>query len=238
MYNERHKRMKKIIVGQSLVASGIILLASCLIFYAMGYRINFKNYTINKIGILSLAFVDHPESITIDGKEYKNGNNFYIGLTPGNYQVTAKKEGHHDWHSEYYIKSGLVEKQENIIFIEKEPNIEETSDQGIINRINSPNTSLATSDKRELSHNDYEMWLGKDLLTRYSENIQGVKWFPGNSYIAFQMGSEIRIIDKRGKNDTLLVKLENPSITKFAFKSNGRELYYRDGSKYYIAEIR
>jgi len=238
MYNERHKRIRKIILGQSLVALGIIIIASCIIFYAMGYRVNFKNYTINKIGILSLAFIDHPESITIDGKEHKNGNNFYIGLNSGNYQVTARKDGYHDWHSDYYIEPGYVEKQENIIFIKNDPEVEETFDQGIINKVSAPNTSLVSDDKRELSYSDYEIWLGNTLVTRYSENIQSVRWFPGNNYIAFQIDDEIRIIDKFGKNDTLLIKLEDPSITRFAFRNNGRELYYRDGSKYYIAKIR
>ena len=136
MYNERHKRIKKILLGQALVAFVIIFIASCLIFYAMGYRINFKNYTINKIGVLSLSFTDHPESITIDGKEHKNGSNFYISLNPGNYQVTAKKEGYQDWHSEYYIESGYVQKQQNIIFIREDIESEETTDKNIIDKVN------------------------------------------------------------------------------------------------------
>lgn len=238
MRNERHKRIKSILLGQFLVTLLIVTIALVLIFYAMGYRVNFKNHSITKIGVLSLAFVDHPDSITIDGEEHKNGNNFYISLSPGYYQVTAEKDGCYDWHSEYYIESGVVDKQENIIFVKKDIEIEETFDQGIINKINSPNTVLVTEDKRDLKYNDYEIWLGPDLITRYSEPLHNVKWFPGNNYIAFQMDDEIHLIDKYGKNDTTLVELENSSVTKYAFKSNGRELYYRDGSEYYIAKIR
>ncbi len=230
--------MKSIIVGQALVAIGIIFIASCLIFYTMGYRINFKNYTINKIGILSLNFADHPDKISIDGKEHKNGNNFYIDLTPGNYDVIASKAGHYDWNSSYLVKSGLVRKQNDIIFIKENPEVTETLDEEVINKLNLPNTSLISEDKQKLTSSDYEIWVNSKLITRYSELVYGVTWFPGNDYIAFQINDEIRIIDKFGENDTLLVELENSSITKFAFKGNGRELYYRDDSKYYVAKIR
>lgn len=238
MYNQRHKRIKKILVGQSLVAVMIIAIATFLISYAMGYRINLKNYTIHKIGILSLNFTDHPDGITIDGKEYKNGNNFYIGISPGNYHVVAKKDDCYDWHSNRLIKSGLVNKQGKILFFEKDPETIQTFEQEIIDKLNLPNTSLINNDKYGLKHNSYEIWLGDNLVTRYSERISGVRWFPGNNYISFQLSDQIRVIDKYGFNDTLLVQLKNPSTTKFDFKGNGRELYYRDGSNYQIAKIR
>ncbi len=238
MYNERHKRIKKILLGQFIVAFGITALALFLVFFAMGYRVNFKNYSINKIGILSLKFIDHPDKIIVDGEEYKNGYKFYLSLNPGNYDIIAEKDGCYDWNSNYLIKSGQAVRQEDMIFIFIDSEIKKTDNQAIIDKLNLPDTSLVSEDRSGLKQSEYEIWYGNRLVSRFSEAINGVKWFPRNDYIAFQIGDEIRIIDTKGMNDTLLVTLNDSTPTMFAFRTNGRELYYRDGADYYIARIR
>jgi hypothetical protein len=86
--------------------------------------------------------------------------------------------------------------------------------------------------------NGYEIWVGEKLVTRFSEPILNVSWYPDLSHIIFQEGNEIRVIDKNGKNDTLLIKMNQSGPARFTVGGKGEELYFVDNGKYKVAKIR
>ena len=109
---------------------------------------------------------------------------------------------------------------------------------GIISSIDTPYDTLVKNSDGNLSFNDHEIWVGNTLVTRLSNQISGVIWYPGSQYLAYQQGDEIRIIEQNGTNDVLLVKLSSSDKSNFIFSWDGSALLYKDGVAYKRAIIK
>lgn len=238
MTNQRSKRLPKIFLGQFLVAFVILIIALTLIFYAQGWRINFNTLKIYKTGLFLLSSSPIPDKIFIGNNEFNGKKEFTQNLLPGSYKVRALKNGYVEWSREITIKPEMVSYYNNVILIRQDIKVENLVDQSKIIFLNSPDTILVENAKDKLAFNKYEIWTDDRLITRFSEPISNVKWYPDMQHIIFQQGDEIRIIDNGGFNNILLVKLSSAEQTRFQIGGQGQELYFFDNGEYKKAIIK
>lgn len=233
----REQRLKEIIIGQGIVSLIIIGISIYLVFSGFGYKINWQNLSIKHTGIIQLAFWPKDAEIFINSESKQKSSPYYLSLFPGYYQIEIKKDGYMPWSQDIKIEPDKVVSYRNIVLFKREPEISSVSDKNTIASIDAPYDILVKNPQGDLKSNEYEIWNGDDLVTRFSEKISGVIWYPGREYIGFQQNDEIRIIAKNGTYDNLLVKLSSDAPTKFLFSWDGSSLLYRDGSEYKKADI-
>lgn len=236
-YKTRDKRLKEIIIGQTVVCLVILISSLVLIFWGFGYKIDWQNLTIKHTGIIYLTFQPKDAEVSINGSIAQKSSPFYLTTLPGYYETEVRKDGYSSWYENILVEADKVFSCKNIVLFKSKPEIQDVTDSGTISQIDAPYDTLIKNPQGDLVANDYEIWDGDKLVTRFSEKISGVIWYPGNAYIAFQQGDEIRIIGKNGINDIALVKLSNNTPTKFLFSWDGSSLLYRDGSIYKKAKI-
>lgn len=237
MSNQRRNRIAQILIGQLSVALLIVLISLALIIYSQGWRINFKNFKIYKTGLIYLMINPTPEKIYIGDKEFKGKNEFYLNLIPGDYTLKITKDGFNDWTENIKINEEMVLSYKNVLLFSKNPSVSELTDQSKIDYLNTPDNSLAENAKNKLAYNKYEIWTDDNLVTRFSEPIENVAWYPDYEHIIYQQGNQIKIVDKDGFNENILVNLSSLSSTRFVVGGKGRELYFIDNARYMKAVI-
>lgn len=235
--NRRTKRLPRIILNQSIVGLIMFLMAASILFYAQGYRFNWKSMKLIRTGIVNVETYPKNAQVYIDGKLREDTTPFSENLTEGLYSIEVKKDGYQSWGTSFRVEPELVNSFQNIILFKSDPQIDQLTDTNKIALIKSPIDYLAGSGPA-LTFSDYEIWLGDSLLTRFSAPIYHVILYPDREHVLYQQGDEIRILDAEGKNDMLLVKLSQAKPTQFTISAKGDELYYLDAGQYYIAYIR
>lgn len=237
MSNQRRNRIPQIVAGQLSVTLLIVIVSVILIFYAQGWRINLKNFKIYKTGLVYLMISPVPDKIFIENKEYKGKNEFYLNLVPGDYDIKVTKDGYVDWSKNIKIQEEIVTSEKNVVIFLEKPQISELTDQSKIDYLNSPDNALAENARNKLAYNKYEIWSDDKLVTRFSEPISNVVWYPDYEHILYQKNNHIGIIGKDGYNNINLVDLSSTTQTKFAIGGQGKELYFIDNGQYKKAII-
>ena len=238
MPNKRVKRLPKILLGQLCVLLLIIFGATSLAFYSMGYRINWKNYKIIKTGMIILEISPKPDEIKINNKTEKVKYKIKKILLPGYYDFVIKKDGYHDVSYNIRVEAEELTQINSIKLFLSEPQISSLSDQEKNYLLNYSDDSLIKKDNRGLTYSLFEIWKHGNLITRFSETINGVTWYPDLNHILFQQNASIKIIDLDGNNNTILVNLSSKDTTKFTINSDGSEIFFKDGNEYKKAKIR
>jgi hypothetical protein len=233
----REFRLKEIFFGQSLVALIILLITLYLVIYGFGYKIDFKNRRVMHTGIIYITYYPRDAKVIISNADKGNSSPFDIALLPGNYDTRLKKDGYNTWVQNVSVSPDKVTSYKNVVLFKVNPEISVLTDKNSISSIDAPYDNLIKNPGGNLTSNNYEIWSGDRLITRFSKEISGVIWYPGMEYIGYQQGDEIRIIDKYGTNDNLLVKLSSANVTKYIFSWDGSSLLYKDGTDYKRAII-
>jgi hypothetical protein len=233
----REKRLKEIIIGQSIVALIIVVASLSLVFYGFGYEIDWKNFSIKHTGIIYLSFQPKDADVYIENEKKSESSPFDANLLPGHYNVSIRHDGYHSWNSSIVIEADKVLSIKNVVLFMENPKISQVTEESEINAINTPYDTLVKNPQGDLTSNSYEIWVGNDLVTRYSAPILNVIWYPGREYIAYQQGSAIRIINRNGTNDVKLVDLPDNLTSKFIFSWDGAYLLYKDSEGYKKAKI-
>ncbi|MEK7096459.1 MAG: PEGA domain-containing protein [Patescibacteria group bacterium] len=215
----------------------MFLIGISIIFYAHGYKFNFKNFKIIKTGIIYVSSEQREANLYVNGVLVAPKLPFAYGCLPGFYNLEIKKDGYQSWKSRIQVTAEKVSSFDYIVLFKNNISKEQTSDAGVINQLISPNDELFRSNNT-IYYNDYEIWEGQNLVARFSKPINRAIWFSDNYHIIYQQGDEIRVIEKTGTNDTFLIRLENNAITNFDISSNGNELYFKDLGRYYKAVIK
>lgn len=239
MNNKRTKRLPRIILNQFLVGLLMSAIAVLVLFFAEGYRFNIKNFRVIKTGVLFLSSEPKGAIIHLNRRKIDKTTPNAQNLKAGSYTATVEMPGYRTWTASFKAESGLVTQFDQIVLFKENPEVSNLSDQRKIDLLNSTIDYLASnSDKNILTENGYEIWQNNELVTRFSEAISSVAWYPDLKHALYQQGDEIRAIEISGINDTLLVKLSSTNSTKYTVNNRGDELYYLDGSQYKIAKIR
>jgi len=237
--NRRTKFFFKILFGQLGVAFLVVLMALSVLFYAEGYRFNYRNFKISRTGVLYVSAFPKNATISLNGKVKSHKLPFSENLLPDRYVVLVAKDGYSPWMVYSKVESELVTSYKNVVLFKKNPEISELKDTRTINKLNSPIDELAIKNSHGLSSGSYEIWANDDLVTRFSEPISGAIWYTAdNQHVLYQQKNQIRVIEVSGENDTLLVTLSDDSPTKFTLNDKGDELYYIDNGSYKTAAIR
>ena len=237
MNNSRTKRIRKIILGQSLVALLITVVAGYLVIYALGYRINLSARKIIKTGMIVLSVNPEPDSVQVGRLELEPKEDVSVSLEPGFYDITIKKSGYQDWTIRSEVKAELVSFYKYIELFRLPTELQELTDSDSIAALNTPTTTLAVNVPKGLTCNDYEIWLKESLVTRFSESISSVNWLYDNRHIIFQQGDEIRVIDTDGTNNKVLAKLKDASRAKFISSKRDQAIFIEQNNKYYSCKI-
>jgi len=233
----REKRLKEIIIGQSIVTLVILVASLSLIFYGFGYKIDWKNLSIKHTGIIYLTFQPKDADVYISNEKKSESSPFDMNLLPGRYSVSIKHDGYHAWDSTVTIEADKVLSIKNVVLFRENPEISLVTQQSEIDAINTPYDSLVKNPQGDLTSNNYEIWIGDKLVTRYSTPISNVVWYPGREYVAYQQGSSIRIVNIDGTNDVRLVDLPDNLASKFIFSWDGAYLLYKDSEGYKKARV-
>jgi len=188
--------------------------------------------------LMVLNCIDKPDKIEVSGKEIEAKSTIVKTLQRGEYYIVASKKGCENWERNAKIEPEILSEFSEIVFFVSKAQISSMT-QDEINWMNStPDSTLAESPKGKLSSNGYEIWLNERLVTRFSSKITQVKWYSNEKYITYLSDKEIRIIDRDGLNDTLLVTLDEAVNVKYLFRYQGKVIYFRDNDKYYKAKVR
>ncbi|MCX6810906.1 MAG: PEGA domain-containing protein [Candidatus Berkelbacteria bacterium] len=234
----RDQRFNEIIIGQSLVALVIILVSLYLVFWGFGYKINWQTMKISHTGIVYLSFIPKDAQIKISGQILKDKSPYDAQLLPGYYDISVTKDGYNTWQQHAKIVADKVTWYKNITLFKSNSEVSIISDQNSIASIDSPYDTLVKNPEGNLAFNEHEIWVGDLLITRLSNQISGVIWYPGSQYLAYQQSDEIHMIERDGTNDVLLVKLTSSDKSNFTFSWDGSALLYKDGIVYKRAIIK
>lgn len=85
-----------------------IIVTPLITLYATGYRYNFKNNRIEKIGIIHIETLPKDAKIYINDKYIDDTPARFIKLLPNKYKVVVQKEGYHPWKKEVVVQSNLT----------------------------------------------------------------------------------------------------------------------------------
>jgi len=237
--NDRRTRLlPKIILGQALFTLITVLVSGSIIFYSQGYRYNFKTLKVIKTGVLYLNFLPKDATITINDETLKPNSEIAKNLVPGTYFVSVKKESYISWNLTLKVEPSTVNDYKDIVLFKDDIKPTELTDNSKIDLLNTPIYTLATNAPGKLNFTDHEIWSGDQLVTRLSDPIIAAVWYPDLAHIIYQQGSEIRVIELNGKNDTLLFKLDKNTPVKMAVGARGTELYFVQDEIYKVATIR
>lgn len=116
------KTRMMLLIGCAVV---FFIAAPYIVFYSLGYRVNFATWQINGTGGIYVYAVPEPESILIDGKVAKNTGLFSTAvfaqnLMPGTHQVFIKKDGYFDYQKNLQVEEKEVTKLENVTLFKKD----------------------------------------------------------------------------------------------------------------------
>ncbi len=236
--NRRTKSIFKIFASQLAVALFVAALSLSILFYAEGYRFNYKNLKVSKTGVIALNSFPREATIKVNDKIKAKKTPFSENLLSGYYNVEILKAGYFSWTQSVMVEPELVKNFKNIVLFKEKPEIRSLTDQKTIKELNSPIDTLAVRSSNGLFQSDYEIWVDGDLITRFSEPIYRAIWYTDKQHILYQQGQEIRVIESTGTNDTLLISLSESFPTSFFTNDKGDQLYYKDGSEYKVAAVR
>lgn len=199
-----------------------------IITYASGYKIDITNRNISQTGMVVVE-ADQESTVYINDEAAGQGKQTLRNLEPGGYQVSVKKEGYYNWNKSFDLHPGEAKIFNGVILFKQQPIIEEYS-------IESKDffTKLADQDGLTVSNN--EIYQNSNFVTRFSNDIKGVVWYPDRRYIAYTYDKKLKIIEIDGENEVSL--LDKDSDSPAVFVNSGRYVIYEHNSKIYRASIR
>lgn len=211
----------------------IVLFASCavvIIVYAAGYKIDIQNRNITKTSLINVQ-VDPPDSeVYLSGKLIGTGSQTIRNVDPGKYVLEVKK-------TDYYTFTKNIDAQEGQAVIVsgaqlflKKPIVGKPKSEF------SKDDLLSLSDNDNLTSKDGELRFKGELVTRLSQEISALSWFPSRQYISFTNDSKLKLICVDGTN--MIDLIEKDSTTPAIFIKSGRSVIYENQNEIFEAKIR
>lgn len=190
---------------------------------ANGYRIDFTNFKIDKVGAIVINAVPNGSTAKV-GRSEHNLTSFsnMISLLPGRYDISINKDGYKEWKNFVRLESGQAIVFDKVYLFLKEPKLvleraATLAEQVVLDA--NPIVLISGGEIRiKLAGSVADL-----LVTRLSEPVSSAELLDDN-HIVFQVNSQIRIIEKAGTNDTLILDLEEASPVKLISRQNGAVL--------------
>src|SRR3990167_1939306 len=99
----KHRVIFSLIVGVS-----IFLLAVVAIFWARGFKPDFKKGQIERTGIIVATSIPTGAQVYLDGRLTSATNTNIAFLEPKTYQVKIGKDGYSNWQKDVEVKADLA----------------------------------------------------------------------------------------------------------------------------------
>lgn len=223
------KKVKKISVFilWTIFVAIVVIIAAYLIIIANGYKINWRNYKIQKTGMIFLKSEPKETEIWVDGKLLADKTPFkYQEIFPGRYEVKLVKYGYVDWVYLFNVEQGMVSSNTYIKQFLSSPEVMEPTktESNSLDKL-----AQEWQSKGLIIKSDNEIWFNDVLVTRFSESVKKVVWHSDLKHIFFQVDKELRVMEPDGANNTKLADLESENTSIFVPLENGKYLLYSDG---------
>lgn len=128
MLKMRHmaRRKRYLIIG--ILALLFFITAPLIVFYSLGWRLDFRTLKISQPGILYFKTFPNSVEIFVNGKLKKKTDFLFSAamvenLSPAKYDVELKKDGFYPWKKTLEIKKGEATEAKNVVLFPENPQI-------------------------------------------------------------------------------------------------------------------
>lgn len=216
------------------LVSSFLVLALFILYEANGYKLNRQTWHLELTGLISLDGQPRQiDDIKINGKTVASNLPYKTKkILPGYYEIVASKSGYSNWTKIFYLNGGQAYEDKKMFLFFTEPVITETN--RIITKESLTNDAKNQASAVTIKNN--EIWYQENLVTRFSDIPKSAILADDRLHIFFQLGSELRVIELDGSNNTKL--FDFPSADTYIFSQNNDRVYYIDKDKIFEVEIR
>jgi len=218
------------VINWGALAIMFLIAAFLIVCYSAGYNINMKTREISATALIEVNTDEEGAQIYLNGELMAEKNFTQKNLEPKHYDLKITKEGYHDWEKSFDLKPGEAKKFYLVVLFKKAPEIE-NYDVGL-------NSDLIgkLADTQNLTTSGGEILVSGDLITRFSADLYGLSWYPGDRIIAFTQDGRLKLVELDGTN--VIDLLEKQSSSPVIFTNSGHSVIYESASKVYRATIR
>lgn len=216
-----------------LTVAVIIVFSFCaivIVVYAAGYKIDIENRNISKTALIDINVNPNDSDVFLNGEIVGKGSQTIRNLNSGDNLLEVRKAGYTPFSKEVITKAGDVAVVPEVDLFLKEPVIKEY-DKGL-----SLSSLESLSDSEGLSSVNGEVRLNGELITRLSQDVFGLSWFPNRQYVSFTNSGKLVVVRTDGSN--LQELLDKDSQSPAAFTNSGKSVLYENKGKIYEAQIR
>lgn len=218
--------MKSIYYLTAIIA--FFVSAFFIVTYASGYKVDITNRNISQTGMIVIE-ADQDSTVYLDEVEQGTGKLTIRGLEPQNYALAVRREGYNSWSKNIELDPGEAEIINDIILFKTNPEIEEY-------KMDEKDFFDKLADKDQILVSGNEIYQNGNYVTRFSNEVKGVCWYPNRRYIAYTYDKKLKIVEIDGTNEITL--LDKDSDSPVLFTSAGRYVIFEKDSKVYRAKIR
>lgn len=231
---QKHTRISSFLI-RCLIFIIFWVAALAAIISSLGLHIDWRHLRIQETGIvyLSSSIGELEADVKVDGLSRDKLPVSFTKMPEGNYFAEVKKPNFVTWNKNFEVDSSRVSAWENIVLIKKDI----SSRAATLEEIDHLNRQVDEPLDKTIIIKNNELWIGKLLVTRFSDNITNAIWYTDGAHIVYQIKNKIKIIEEDGQNETDLVSLSSDSPVTFRLLSRGQELLYQDGGQVFVAEI-
>ncbi len=223
------------------LVSVYLILAAVLIAGANGYILNRRTWRFEQTGTIILATKQTPAAVRVNTTKEHVAKRSPVKLTyllPGWYSVSVTKAGFVPWRKTFFLQPGqvIVESSVKLFSTISQPAPVSAENRKIWDR------TMALQQFSDLDIRGSEIWvkpvirsypfigIGDNfaLVSRFSQPVQNARWTPDNAHIVFQLGKELRVIDRDGGNDLVLATLATSDAVAFGVTSDYQYLLFQD----------
>jgi WD40 repeat protein len=194
-----------------------LLVTPSVIFYSLGYRIDFNSKKIIKTGAFYFKVWPRGAEIFFDGKSKKKtdfllGSAYISDLLPKTYKVEIKKEGFLTWQKNLEIKENEVTEAKNVFLIPANPRLS-SIDKEVEDFLFSPDGKSVVLKKTGEDGWSLEFLnLETDLKTEVFSEKTRVELV--NLEFSFDSGNLLLETREKNKTNYLVLELEKTPINK------------------------
>ncbi len=247
----KRKPVSTMTVLNSLFALLFVGLAAIVVANANGYIFNRHTLRFESTGIITFNVNQPSVTVAVNGKKktYKKPVINLSYLFPGRYTVEISKTDYLSWTRSFTVYPREVINNPSIfLFLTNGRTQTATPEQTAFLQQYGQNINKDTLD---LDVRGDELWTKPivrtypltvvseqfNLIGRYVQPIHSAQWLPGKGQVLYQVGDEIRVVDRDGGNDNMLVRLTSAEATDFTVTKNSTILVYRDGVQYFQRQL-
>jgi len=225
--------MKKAALIALIYILGVSLFLACgaiLVMFAAGYRIDYQGKNIAVTSIIEVSAQPNTAGIYINDELQGQGRVVLRNLNAGFYNIEVKDDGYHEWNNRINLASGEAKVIETVLLFKTNPKINNSEPGVTVENI------INLADTNGLGSNGGEIYYNNDLVTRFSDNVRGLCWYPDRRHIVFTQNDKLKIVDLDGTNEIEL--LAKNSSTPVIFSNSGHRVIYENNGKIFQADIR